>query len=119
MNQPQATYPLTFLPGDRVRVLAGGCVQTGGKGKTWKRYVDPLPAGDLYHGLITIPGATNPLVRLSDLPPASVVVGGRGGPLSLGYSDDGYSDNGYYAHDDGTGNQCLNSVNAFVRILIN
>jgi hypothetical protein len=25
---------------------------------------------------------------------------------NLGYEDDGYSDNGYYAHDDGTGDQC-------------
>jgi hypothetical protein len=38
--------------------------------------------------------------------------------LRLGYLDDGYSDNGYYAHDDGTGDQCKNSTNAAVQITI-
>ena len=37
-----------------------GCVNTGGSGKTWKRYLDPAGANSarLYHGLIWIPGAT-------------------------------------------------------------
>jgi hypothetical protein len=119
VNEPQVTYPLTFLVGDHVTVDAGGCVQTGGKGKTWKRYVDPISDNaNLYHGLITIPGVTRPLIRLSNIVNRTFVVGGRGGGLVLGYEDDGYSDNGYYAHDDGTANQCLNSVNAFVHIFI-
>ena len=43
-----------------------GCCQTGGHGKTWKRYVDPQgPNSDrLYHGLVWVPGATSGLVRL-------------------------------------------------------
>jgi hypothetical protein len=41
------------------------------------------------------------------------------GALVLGYEDDGYSDNGYYAHDDGTGNQCKGVGNAFVSLTIN
>jgi hypothetical protein len=114
----QTTYNFSFLPGDHVTVNAGGCVQTGGAGLTWKRYVDPASDNDLYHGLITIPGATGNLARLVDVVGRQFTVGGRGGSLILGYQDDGYSDNGYYAHDNGTGNQCLNSVNAFVHIVI-
>jgi hypothetical protein len=119
VTQSQTTYPLSFLPGDHVMVTAGGCVQTGGKGATWKRYVNPLADNGLYHGLITIPGATPPLVQLQNVVGGTFTVGGRGGSLILGYQDDGYSDNGYYAHDNGTGNQCLNSANAFVHIVIN
>src|SRR5947207_2818943 len=50
-------YPVTFRPGDLVTIAAGGCVQTGGWGSTWKRYVDPKgPKADrLYHGTIWIP----------------------------------------------------------------
>src|SRR5205823_4332911 len=51
-------HEVRFLPGDTVSVQAGGCVQTGGVGRTWKRYVDPSgPNSDrLYHGLIWLPG---------------------------------------------------------------
>jgi hypothetical protein len=47
-----------------------------------------------------------------------LVIGGRGGSLVLGYQDDNYSDNGYYAHGTGTGDQCRNSVNVWVHIVI-
>ena len=46
-NVKQATtqYPqIKFLPGDSISVDAGGCVQTGGHGNTWKRYLDPSGA---------------------------------------------------------------------------
>ena len=118
VNTPQTTYQFSFLPGDQVMVTAGGCVQTGGSGNTWKRYVDPASDSDLYHGLITIPGTTGNLDRLVNVVGRPLVVGGRGGSLILGYQDDNYGDNGYYAHDNGTGNQCLNSVNAWVNIVI-
>ncbi|MCX4765114.1 hypothetical protein OG562_29895 [Streptomyces sp. NBC_01275] len=118
VTQHEMTYPFSFLPGDHVTVTAGGCVQTGGQGLTWKRYVDPASDSDLYHGLITVPGATGELQRLVNVVGRPYVVGGRGGSLKLGYEDDGYSDNGYTAHDNGTGNQCLNSVNAWVRIVV-
>ncbi|MBK3635169.1 hypothetical protein ACWC9X_14360 [Streptomyces asoensis] len=118
VTQRETTYPFSFLPGDHVTVTAGGCVQTGGHGLTWKRYVDPASDNDLYHGLITVPGATADLARLVNVVGRPYVVGGRGGSLKLGYEDDGYSDNGYTAHDNGTGNQCLNSVNAYVRIVV-
>ncbi|MFE2067414.1 hypothetical protein ACFXDH_34420 [Streptomyces sp. NPDC059467] len=118
VTQHETTYPFSFLPGDHVTVDAGGCVQTGGHGLTWKRYVDPASDNDLYHGLITIPGATGDLVRLVNVVGRPYVVGGRGGSLKLGYEDDGYSDNGYTAHDNGTGDQCKNSVNAWVQIVV-
>jgi hypothetical protein len=56
---------ITFRKGDEVTINACGCVQTGGKGKTWKRYVSPLgPDSDrLYHGLFTTSGG------LSMIPP--------------------------------------------------
>ncbi len=63
-----STYPqITFKPGDRVTVQAGGCVQTGGTGKTWKRYVNPSgPNSDrLYHGLIQLPGVHSDLVHIA------------------------------------------------------
>jgi hypothetical protein len=104
----KTTYPdLVFKAGDTVAISASGCVQTGGSGATWKRYVDPEGANSdhLYHGQISIAGATNGLMRLSSvvgktLPAAS------GGALTLGYEDDGYTDNGYYLHDDGNNGQC-------------
>jgi hypothetical protein len=120
VNVHQHGYGLWFQPGDHVQVFAGGCVQTGGKGKTWKRYVDPASNNDLYHGLITIPGATGDLDRLVNVVGRQYTVSGAGGNLILGYEDDAYADNGYYSRgsDNGTGDQCLGIGNAVVRIFI-
>jgi hypothetical protein len=103
---------VVFAPGDIVDVSADGCVQTGGFGDTWKRYVNPIGPG-FYHGLIRIPTGTkdSALVRINTVIGRPLHVTGVGVPesqlvLNLGYEDDGYSDNGYYAHDDGTGDQC-------------
>ena len=42
VTRSATSYPsIVFSPGDRVTIHAGGCVQTGGSGKTWKRYLDP------------------------------------------------------------------------------
>jgi hypothetical protein len=65
ITEPDVTQPIIefqqirFQPGDKVSVTGGGCVHTGGSGKTWKRYVDPLgPNSDrLYHGMVVVPGA--------------------------------------------------------------
>jgi hypothetical protein len=130
VKQGQTDYrQITFLPSDQVSVHAGGCVQTGGLGLTWKRYVDPSgPDADrLYHGLIRIPGITKGFVRLKDfgledvksLPkdvPASVR--DEGLFLRLGYEDGQYDDNGYESHDDGTGDQCKDGEKAFVVVSI-
>jgi hypothetical protein len=123
INQPVVTqhetvYPMVvFAPGDIVDVTADGCVQTGGFGNTWKRYVNPSGADSarLYHGLVRIPTGTkdSALVRINSVIGRHLQVTGTGVPVSqlklhLGYEDDGYSDNGYYSHDDGTEDQCKN-----------
>jgi len=125
------SYPtVSFHPGDQITVRAGGCVQTGGSGATWKRYVDPSGADSgpedpgLYHGTITIPGgfaegsalgvldwSIQHAIRVTQASPIVVASPAGGGPppsstLTLGYRDDGYDDNGYYAHDDGNNGQC-------------
>jgi hypothetical protein len=106
-------YPnVVFQAGDRVQIRAGGCVQTGGIGKTWKRYVNPSgkDSDHLYFGTITVPGATAPgfPVRISGVAtyniPASVKAPNN--VLILGYKDDDYGGNGYARHDDGNNDQC-------------
>lgn len=120
-------YPnIRFRPGDRIKVEAGGCVQTGGFGNsTWKRYVDPSGwrTDRLYHGLLWIPGATLPLARIRGMVGSTFEV-----PrdfdhpeilyLRLGYEDDAYGDNGYWGHDDGDDDQCKNVGNAYVRLTV-
>jgi hypothetical protein len=111
-------YPqIELFAGDHVFIEAGGCVQTGGHGATWKRYVDPASDSDLYHGLISIPGGTSGLVRLSSVVNRSVTVS-QDSNLVVGYEDNHYEDNGYYAHDDGTANQCKNVGAAWLRLTI-
>lgn len=117
VNQHRTEYrAISFQPNDRVWVEAGGCVQTGGWGQTWKRYVNP--SGDnsdrLYHGLISLPGVTGPdmariqgfIGRWLQLPPT---IGPNEAFLVLGYQDDDYSDNGYSGHDNGNPVQCAGS----------
>jgi hypothetical protein len=125
VTQAVTTYPqIVFKPNDLVTVSAGGCVQTGGLGKTWKLYVDPSGSNSdrLYHGLIQIPGVESDLVRIAGamIHPLSVpsTIDPKGVALRLGYEDDNYSDNGYYSHDDGTDDQCKNVGDAFVVITI-
>jgi hypothetical protein len=105
IDQPIVTQALTrylqlqFHPGDAVTVDAGGCVQTGGLGDTWKRYVNPSgrDSDRLYHGLIMIPGATLGMVRIANVigktlsVPQTVDLPGQLF-LKLGYEDDGYGD---------------------------
>jgi hypothetical protein len=146
IRRPNVKQPITryksiiFRSGDQIAIEAGGGVQTGGKGKTWKLYVNPQgPNSDkLYHGLIHIPRGLNgdypksPTVKQLDMVRIQdVLKGGKKlkyqdfkddsfepGHLVLGYEDDGYSDNGYLGHDDGTGNQTKGVGPAWVRITI-
>lgn len=119
VSVPEMDYSssVRFVPGDVVDVQADGCVQTGGHGATWKRYVNPLGDGidTKYHGLIRIPTARpagSGLVRiLTVIGRLQTVMGDPNVPpsqmgLHLGYEDDDYSDNGYYSHDDGNLGQC-------------
>lgn len=117
VNQPTTSYDIRFRDGETVWVDAGGCVQTGGHGLTWKRYVDPQSDNGLYHGMINIPGAMAGMQQLWSVVGRTYNVNG-GGFLMLGYQDDAYSDNGYYGHDDGTGDQCKNVGDAWVHLVI-
>ncbi len=113
---PSTVYPnLVFGPGDTVSITASGCLQTGGSGDTWKRYVDPSGnnSDHLYHGLISIPGVTQGLVRLSTVVGRTDLPASTGGVLTLGYEDDNYEDNGYYSHDNGNNNQCSSTSGPF------
>lgn len=134
VQQSVKGYPqIQLFAGQHVYVEAGGCVQTGGNGLTWKRYVNPVAANrQLYHGLIAIPGATNGFVRLSGVVNTTLLVP-EDTNLNLGYEDDGwlnstndgYGDNGYWGRvgddgtrDDGTNNQCRNLGNAWIHLTI-
>jgi hypothetical protein len=117
VTQRATAYPIVVHRNDRIKVTAAGCVQTGGRGLTWKRYLDPQSGKDLYHGLIDIPGVTGGLQRIQGIDNTWFQAFGDGN-IILGYEDDGYSDNGYYAPDDGTDGQCRGVGNARVSILI-
>lgn len=121
----EKAYPtVSFQAGDRVSIRAGGCVQTGGWGQTWKRYVDPLGPGSdrLYHGLIHIPGGTGGLRRISDFAGRTVIVRRHavpGAALQLGYEDDDHHDNRYDDRpDEGVGGQCRGIGKAFVELTV-
>jgi hypothetical protein len=148
ISQAEKSYTkIKFEEADVVTIEAGGCDQTGGHGKTWKRYVDPQgPNADrLYHGLIEIPGVTNKfkasptgpkgLVRLLDMGMKNPSTGEFNGTfvvgdlskvaekeryLRLGFEDDGYGDNGYSNRnsDDGTGDQCKGLGDSYITISI-
>ncbi|MBZ5626165.1 MAG: hypothetical protein LAQ69_46895 [Acidobacteriia bacterium] len=125
VKQPSTPYHMvTFHTGDRIVVNAGGCVQTGGHGATWKRYVNPSGSNSdhLYWGTISIPGATQGVMKVSDVLNQTLTVSPGIADadlyLRLGYRDDDYSDNGYDSHDDGTENQCKGVGNAFVTLTI-
>jgi hypothetical protein len=120
VSHKEKEYPqVQFAPNDIVQVEADGCVQTGGHGDTWKRYVNPSGDGtnDKYHGMIRVPTAKpagSGLLRIEKFIGKLQTVTGEGVPVSqlvlwLGYEDDDYSDNGYYSHDDGNDDQCKTS----------
>lgn len=126
VNQREKDYPqIRFAAGDDIIVAAGGCVQTGGSGKTWKLYVNPQGNGvdRLYHGLIWIPGSTSDLVRVGSVMGRTISISPSVPPssqsyLRLGYEDDSYGDNGYWSHDDGDNDQCKNVPDAWVQLTI-
>ena len=114
---------IRFQKNDELFITAGGCAQTGGSGKTWKRYVNPSGDGTAYHyfAKIQIPGVTSGLVRMEQFLNRKLqftLNPDNSSYLILGYADDGYGDNGYWGHDDGTENQCKGVGNAWVNIVI-
>ncbi len=125
VKQRITAYPtIRFQPRDIVSVTAEGCVQRGGRGLTWARYVNPQGPNSyrLYSGLIDIPGVTPGLVRIGGWINRTFIIPPNTNPdllyLSLGYEDDRYDDNGYDGHDDGWGNQCKNVGPARVTVSI-
>lgn len=116
VDRPRKDYPMVqFRKYDEVIVTGGGCVHTRGTGKTWKRYIDPSGNNSdrLYHGRISIPGATAELVRISSIEGLHLVVNkfpehydGTPMYLQLGYEDDDYDRNDYSDHDNGNNSQC-------------
>jgi len=108
---------IIFRAGDRVSFGAGGCVQTGGSGKTWKRYKNPIPSNK-YFGTIEIPDVLT-LQPLRDINSTVIIPGNVPEThLVLGYVDDDYSDNGYWSPDRGNPPQCTIPGDAFVEITI-
>lgn len=109
VSQPLFDYKsIVLLPGEQIGINAEGCVQTGGAGSTWKRYVNPSGSNSdrLYFGSMEIPGVLNNM-RLSTLLGQTITMPEVSPTtLVLRYSDDNYGDNGYYSHDNGTENQC-------------
>lgn len=110
-----------FKPGDEIEIVdAGGCAQTGGHGKTWKKFVEPTGAGSdkYFYGLIKIPGCIDTLVAiklwLGKKLPSTKNIDPNGVHLFLGYEDDDYTDNGYWGRD--SGNDCDKAPNAFIVI---
>jgi hypothetical protein len=125
---------IKFKPGDVVSIVAGGCVQSGGSGATWHRYVNPRGPQTpvLYSGTVYIPGVI-PLDSGNTFSGFQKISGVIGHPfevkpdptsgftkvapsLWLGFDDDEYDDNGYYSHDDGPGGQCTNRGAAWVQV---
>ena len=147
INQPVVDDPhhffeykqITFSPGDIVTFTADGCVQVGGSGKTWKRYLNPSgpnsgPPSGLYFGTVKIEFAqlaNSPLIEntplasltppipIPGLEPQQIFIPGlvqfpNSGAIDLvlGYVDDNPTDaggNGYWGHDDGNNDQCANT----------
>lgn len=139
VHESSYAYPIQFQPGDLVTVSdAGGCAQTGGEGKTWKRYVDPAgnESDHIYFGGITVPGAHDPAlgnevvddIRLSSIKGQTLTVPnitnlpcqGVSVPsnLTLTYKDENgeFGNNGYYSRDSGNG--CDSLPDAFVELTI-
>jgi hypothetical protein len=111
--------PIAFEPNDVVGLEAGGCVQTGGSGKTWKRYISPQGRNTdrLYSGLVQIDGTIPSPQHIHRMVNRPIVIRAPA-TLRLGYQDDNYGDNGYDSHDEGTAYQCDGIGNAWVTVTL-
>lgn len=121
VNQKSTKYDaVTVTGGDSILLSAGGCVQTGGHGLTWKRYVNPIP-DDSYYGTVAIPGVIS-TTKIKDVLNKRVDIP-KGTPetaMVFGYVDDNYRDNGYDSRnsDNGIGEQCKGLGDAFIKMVV-
>jgi hypothetical protein len=126
VTHAEVSYPdVLFRKGDLVSIAAGGGVQVGGSGLTWKRYVNPTSRSrgldDQYYGSISIPGVLTQQKLASAIQNSPFKVDtdpGANGYLHLQYNDDNYSDNGYWKPDVGWYEQCREMHFAWVVIII-
>jgi hypothetical protein len=139
VNQEFTNYPVSFQPGDQVTLEAGGCVQTGGAGDTWKRYVDPSSdEPSHFFGTISVPGAATPSGGIINgehiqdvlaatgsgttftIPTNPCLTSTPDSQLILGYTDDSddFDDNGYYDHDDSAQCAGADGQSAHVRFTV-
>ena len=127
VKQADTFYPqIKLRPRDTVAIDAGGCVQAGGRGDTWKLYVDPKGPGSdrFFHGRIKLPGMRDSLtIRqfVSNGNNFEVPANQTGDmQLHLGYEDNSsdYANNGYWGHDNGIQEQCRNVGKAWVIVRI-
>jgi hypothetical protein len=114
---------IQFRPGDKVRIDADGCANTGGTGKTWKRFVNPSGpnAERMYYGLIQLPSRENDTLQKMQNVIGRTITITDAGTLVIGYEDDDYHDNGYDGrnNDNGTDEQCRGLGNAFIDVTVN
>jgi hypothetical protein len=138
IDQPRVDVPsdeikqISFQPGDTLLFSAGGCVQTGGSQRVWKRYAPPSKnsiglyfSGTAiyteYSGTVEIKGVTDQGAGPDfngHLPFAPLVnhvltvpnLGEKIGELTLGYIDLGdYGTNGYWNYESLNRDQCQSS----------
>lgn len=127
IDEPNVKTDLTvytfirFEKGDIVSINAGGCVQTGGMGDTWKRYLNPINSDwspcDKYYGQLNFPGTTTGLTSIAKLNSTNLNIL-KDCVLEVGYVDDNYRDNGYWGHDDGNCDQCKGVGDAWIELTV-
>jgi hypothetical protein len=126
VDQPMVVLPSVAIPqiellaGDKLSFRAGGCAQTGGSGRTWKNFVNPINPDFIneYFGMVQVQNAPDGLGALQRLSvfmapdQTQWSVGDKPGALIIGYQDEpgDYGDNGYWGHDDGDSNQCAQGL---------
>ncbi|MEW6721106.1 MAG: hypothetical protein AB1346_11710 [Thermodesulfobacteriota bacterium] len=141
IQQAETEYRnITFAPGGKVRIDAGGCAQPGATfppSATWKRYVNPIDGNGNpfpgHYGQVGLTGAINGLQPIQNYNGKVIdIPKNLGNPtqlgqfyLRLGYVDTNYGDNGYWGRinmfgvpDDGPKMQCLGQREAYVLVRV-
>jgi len=124
ITQPETRYPqITFKPGDRVTISAGGCARRGGYPPPNGPAVPYLHGDNIYMGTIYIPGIVPGAVKgkieqyvgAHDIP---WTMTSSDWALRLGYEDNAFGDNNYNDIDDIDAGPCKGLGYAYVQIEI-